>query len=312
MPVLNNPVTIEPGATFGGYVVYGDGVTDDTPAIQEALNTSDVIVALATYAIAGNVTIPTGRNISCQNGATFLDTQAKDTRMLQIGYDSSSIGNNSIVGCTLQGTDTSSDYSTYQGGIGGYSELLEVNSGKGLHTDNVLIENDTFLDAQGDSLITYSPCGTNNPGACNGGTPGTEGPSHIFIVNDTVTHCAQPGVHLNGGQLIVVTGLNSTDDDETDSNVQQVMTTWWYNNKFTTQNGSLDPLNGRIYGPKHTCTGDTLIQENDSGCYSYNNDIDGVGTGGASVLWEPSGCLGGGGHYSNESLTNGAVLNTGC
>ncbi len=176
IPVLNNPVTIEPGATFGGYIVYGDGVTDDTPAIQEALNTSDVIVASATYAIAGNVTIPTGRNISCQNGATFLDTQAKDTRMLQIGYDSSSIGNNSIVGCTLQGTDSSSDYSTYQGGIGGYSELLEVNSGKGLHTNNVLIENDTFLDAQGDSLITYSPCGTRNTGSpCNNANAGLRG-----------------------------------------------------------------------------------------------------------------------------------------
>ncbi len=315
IPALNNPVTIKPGASFGGYFVYGDGVTDDTSAIQAALNTSDIIVAPATYAIAGDVSIPTNRNISCQEGAIFLDTQAKRTRMLQIGYSMSSLGNNSIVGCKLQGTDTADNYSTYQGGTEGYSELLEVNSGKGLHTNNVLIENDTFLDAQGDSLITYSPCGTNNTGACNGGAPGTEGPSHIFIVNDTVSHCAQPGVHLNGGQLVVVTGLNSTDctdDDETDSNVQQVMTTWWYNNKFTTQNGSLDPLNGRIYGPKHTCTGDTLIPENDSGCYSYNNNIDGVGLGGPSVLSEPSGCPGGGGHYSNESLTNGAVLNTGC
>lgn len=316
IPSLNSPVTISPGATFAGYTVYGDGVTDDTDAIQAALNTSDVIVAPATYAIAGSVSIPTGRNISCENGATFLDTQSTGTRMLEIGRSADSVGNNSIVGCNLQGTDSAADYSTFQGGTSAYSELLEISSGKGLHTDNVLIENDSFSNAQGDSIITYSPCGTNNTGGpCNDGAPGTEGPSNVFIVNDTVSHCAQPGVHLNGGQLIVVTGLTSTDctdDDETDSNVQQVITSWWYNNKFTTQDGSLDPLNGRIYAPKHSCTGDGLIPEDDSGCYSYNNDIDGVGLGGPSILSEPPGCPGGGGHYSNESLTNGAILDGGC
>jgi hypothetical protein len=316
VPSLNNPVTIRPGATFAGYTVAGDGVTDDTAAIQAALDTSDVTVAPATYAIGGSVTIPTGRNISCQNGATFLDTQSTGTRMFQIGRSYDSVGDNSIVGCNLQGTDSAADYSTFQGGISDYSELLEISSGKGLHTDNLLVENNTFSNAQGDSIITYSPCGVNNTGdPCNNGAPGTEGPSHIFIVNNTVSHCAQPGVHLNGGQLIVVTGLTSTDcsdDDETDANVQQVITSWWYNNKFTTQLGTLDPLNGRIYGPKHSCTGNGLIPENDSGCYSYDNDIDGVGLGGPSIMSEPPGCPGGGGHYANETLTNGAVLDAGC
>jgi hypothetical protein len=236
--------------------------------------------------------------------------------MFQIGFDSSSIGNNSIVGCTLEGTDTASNYSTYTGGIGGYSELLEIASGWGLHTDNVLVENNTFLNGQGDDIITYSPCGTANTGAsCNKGTPGTEGPSHIFVVNNTISHCAQPGIHFNGGQLLVATGNALTDctaDDEVDSNVLQVMTAWWSNNTFTTVKGELDALNGRLGAPKHTCTGDTLIPEDDSGCYSYNNIISDVGLGGPAVLWKPSGCAGGGGHYMNDSLTGGAVLNTGC
>ena len=316
IPPLKSPVTIKPGAHFNGYVVYGNGVTDDTPAIQAALNTSDVIVAPAVYAIAGNVTIPTARNISCESGATFLDTQSRATRMFQIGYSSSSVGNNSIVGCTLEGTDTAANYSTYTGGVGGYSELLEIASGWGLHTDNVLIENNTFLNGQGDDIITYSPCGTAHTGApCNNGSPGTEGPSHIFVVNDTISHCAQPGIHFNGGQLLVATGNVLTDctaDDEVDSNVLQVMTAWWSNNTFTTVKGEFNPLNGRLSAPKHTCTGDTLIPENDAGCYSYNNIIDGVGFGGPTVLWRPSGCAGGGGHYVNDSLTNGAVLNSGC
>ncbi len=320
IPPLKNPITIKPGANVNGYVIYGDGVTDDTAGIQAALNSSDILVAPATYAIGGNVTIPTWRNISCQSGAIFLDTQDLTTRMFQIGYSSSSIGNNSIVGCTLQGTDfvvgSPGSFANYRGGTSGYSELLEIASGWGLHTNNVLIENDTFSDAQGDALLTYSPCGTNNIGsACNDGSPGTEGPSNISIVNSTVEHCSQPGFHLNGGQNIVVEGntsIDCVDDDEVDSNVLQVMTTWWYNNKFTTKYGWLDPQNNQMYGPWHSCTGDDLIPENDSGCWSFDNNIDGTSNYGPTVLLEPSGCPGGGGHYLNESLSNGAQLSNGC
>ncbi len=318
IPALRNPLTVKPKSVFGGHSIHGDGTTDDTAGIQAALNASDIIVAPATYAIAGNVSIPTGRNISCQSGAIFFDTQSKGTRMFQIGYgDPSSNGNNSIVGCTFQGTDTAKDYSTYRGGNSGYSELLEISTG-GQHTDDVLIQNNTFLNAQGDSVLTYSPCGmaNNGSGPCNGGAPGTEGPSNIFIVNNTVNHCAQPGIHLNGGQGLVVKGNILTDcsgDDEADSNVLQIMTSWWYDNKFTTQYGTLDALNGQIVGPEHSCTGNDLIPENDGGCWSFNNVIDGVSSGGfPGVLHEPSGCAGGGGHYVNESLTNGAQLRTGC
>jgi hypothetical protein len=318
IPALRNPLTVKPGNVFGNNIIHGDGATDDTAGIQAALNASDIIVTPAIYAIAGSVNIPTGRNISCQSGAIFFNTQLTTTRAFKIGFSSGSVGNNSIVGCTFKGTDTADNYSTYCCGTSSnYSEMFYITSGYGIHTDNVLVENNTFLDSQGDSIITYSPCGTNNSGGtfCNGGAPGTEGPSNIFIVNNTVSHCAQPGIHLNGGQNLVVAGNLVTDcnaDDEVDSNVLQIMTSWWHDNKFTTQLGTLDVLRGHIVGPTHTCTGDFLIPENDSGCYSYNNVIDGVGVGGASILEEPSGCAGGGGHYINETLTNGAVLKTGC
>jgi hypothetical protein len=318
IPALRNPLTVKPKSVFGGHTIHGDGTTDDTAGIQAALNASDIIVAPATYAIAGNVTIPTGRNISCQSGAIFFDTQSKGTRMFQIGYgDRSSNGNNSIVGCTFQGTDTANNYSTYHGGTSGYSELLVISTGGGQHTDNVLIQNDTFLDAQGDSVLTYSPCGTanNGSGPCNNGAPGTEGPSNIFFVNDTVSHCVQPGIHLNGGQNLVVTGLTSTDcwdDDEADANVLQVISSWWYANTFATQNGRTGAYLGTAV---HTCTGNDLIAEDDQYCYSYNNTITGVtsfGPSQPSILLEPKGCAGGGGHYINETLTNGAQLWTGC
>ena len=320
IPALTNPLTIKPGNVFGNNIIHGDGVTDDTAGIQAALNASDIIVTPATYAIAGNVTIPTGRNISCQRGATFFDTQSKGTRMFQIGFSRFSVGDNSIVGCHLRGTDFlfghPGSYANYRGGNSGYSELLEISTGSGVHTHNVLIENDVFSDAQGDALLTYSPCGTRNTGGpCNNGPPGTEGPSDIFVVDSVVEHCSQPGIHLNGGQNLVVTGLTSVDcvdDDEADANVLQVMTAWWYANKFTTIHGWLNPQNNQIHGPIHSCTGNDLIPEDDSGCWSFNNNIDGTGPGGPSILSEPLGCSGGGGHYINESLTNGAQLRTGC
>src|SRR5260370_26196519 len=71
IPALNSPVTIKPRASCGGFLVYGAGATDDTQPIQSALNTSDVIVAPATYAIAGSVTIPPTRHISCHTVSLF-------------------------------------------------------------------------------------------------------------------------------------------------------------------------------------------------------------------------------------------------
>src|SRR5260370_34715020 len=105
-------------------------------------------------------------------------------------------------------------------------------------------------------------------GAWDGGACGRGGASNSLMGNNTVKHCAQPGIHLNGGQGLVVKGNILTDcsgDDEADSNVLQIMTSWRYANKFTTQYGTLDALNGQIAGPEHSCTGNDLMPEYDGG-----------------------------------------------
>jgi parallel beta-helix repeat protein len=313
---------VSPGAVFSSITIHGDGVTDDKAGIQAAMVAGNIYVTAATYAIAGTMTVPTGTQIKCNPGAIFLDTQSQTTRMFKIGGGDGAVpfpsnGNNSIVGCTFKGTDTADNYSTYVSSGGGYSDLLEISSGWGNHTDNVLIENNTFLDGQGDHIVTFSPCGTASTGVqCNNGTPGTEGPSNIFIVNNTVSHCEQPGIHLNGGQNLVVAGNTVTDCNaynEVDSGILQVISSWWHDNTFTTVLGK----NGGIYGgqPVHSCDGNITIAQDSSRCYAYNELITGSTSFGPAILAEPTPpCTGGikPGHYINESVTNGAVVDTGC
>lgn len=317
IPALKSPITVGPG-TFG---VVGNGTTDDTAAWQTRLNTSDVIVLPGTYAIAGNLHIPTGRNIQCQSGATFLDTQSKGTTMFLIGGSCATcLGNNSIVGCTFEGTDTpagANNYANYLGGTSGYSELLEIASGWGIHIDNVLIENNTFRDGQGDNLITYSPCGTANTGApCNGGAPGTEGPSNITIYNNTLQHCAQPGIHINGGQNVHVTGNTTTDcniNQEMDTTLQ-VMTGIYmdHNTVISSSNGQLDPLDNNLYGVILSCATAGLAGANGHGCWALQNTVSGCPTSGrCSMLYTNCPGTAAGystGNYYGNSLINGTFI----
>jgi hypothetical protein len=56
--------------------------------------------------------------------------------------------------CARSNLWPAADYSPYQGGTGGYSELFWIASGYRVHTNNVLVENNTFLEGKGDSTIT--------------------------------------------------------------------------------------------------------------------------------------------------------------
>jgi hypothetical protein len=230
------------------------------------------------------------------------------------------LGNNSIVGCTFAGTNTptggATNYGNSRGGGSGYSELFEIGGGYGLHPDNILLENNTFKDPQGDAFITYSPCGTANPGTCGNGAPGTEGPSHVTLYSNTFTHCAQPGLHVNGGQNIHLANNTFTDCnayDEEDPGTLQVMTgIYWNNNTFnTTSYGSSGT------GSLHSCMGSSYIASDGSGCWSVNNLLQGRTSGGAGsqLFVGNTGCAGGHfkpGNYYGNALSDGAFTNTGC
>ena len=65
-PKLSNQQNFVKGATFGGHTVAGNDVTDDTNALQAAVNAGDVFVEAGTYLIGGQVVLPAGRHIQCQ------------------------------------------------------------------------------------------------------------------------------------------------------------------------------------------------------------------------------------------------------
>jgi hypothetical protein len=247
--------------------------------------------------------------------------------MFSIGYaNSSSVGNNSISGCTFAGSDTPSgpptNYANAHSGSGGYTELFEIAQSGGVVVNNVLVYNNHFKDGQGDELITYSNCGTavgSTSWQCNGLTPGTEGPKNIVIYNNTFDHCTQPGLHLNGGQNIHVANNTLTDCNgysEEDPGTLQVMTGLYYNNNTYVTNyyGS----NGA--GSLGSCMGSDYIAADGSGCWFVNNTLTGQttvnpGGVGSELFIGNTTCASGTfklGNYSGNIVNSGAWINTGC
>jgi hypothetical protein len=319
LPKLNNPTTVGPG-THG---VVGNGVTDDTAAWQTLLNAGDVIVQSGTYAIAGSLTIPTGRNIQCQAGATFYDVQINTTHMFLIGWGNpASTGNNSISGCTFAGTDTPSgpptNYANSIPSSGGYTELFDIAQSGGVVVNNVLLYKNHFKDGQGDELIIYSNCGppVASSWQCNGLTPGTEGPNNIVVYNNTFDHCSQPGLHVNGGQNIHLANNAFTDcngyDEEDPGTLQVMIGIYWNNNTYqTSQYGDGGA------GSLGSCMGSDYIASNGTGCWFVNNTLTGATSGGSGTqLFEGNTSCASGtfkpGNYSGNVVNSGAWINTGC
>jgi hypothetical protein len=195
-PSLVNAASVLPGASFGDNTVSGDGVTDDTAAFQAALNASDICIQSgATYAIYGTLNVPPNRNIQCQPGATILNPvhDAGNPNMtFAFGWDQPA-SNNSLVGCTIEGTDTSNPPQYDESNEYNYLTVIGAYGSAGVNHD-VLIEGNAYKNGWTDELMTYA--GTSDPNS---------GPQAVTVAANTFSHCGFHGTHPNGGQGLVFT-----------------------------------------------------------------------------------------------------------
>lgn len=298
-------VDVAPGSTFGGSTCNGNGSGDDTACINSALSSGSILVEPGTYNINGEVRPPAGSNIVCKPGAIFYDTATSNGRMIDIGYDNTTKGNNMIIGCEMRGSYPPSE------NVSGrcpncYSELTAVGQNSPV---DVLFFGDDYGEAHGDLLLTYSNCGTAFTNYCGGQTPQNSGPNDVTVLMSYFHGPSDQGiVHLNGGHGLHVIFDKLVDDfadNEQDSNVMQIIGSNWAHDVFTSYQGAWDTGNGQM-DPYFTCTGHGGIGANNSECYMNDNQIVGGNSSYPAniyILTNGSGC----GNYMSNSLTDGAV-----
>jgi hypothetical protein len=122
VPLAAGYVTFQPGASFGGYTVHGDGVTSDCDALVAALNSADVLVepgrsngsgGFDLYDVAGcsgtRITRPNA-NLRCDTNLVggsspilnvgFMNTFSTDFNFLIYQVE---VAAGSVMGCTFRG-----------------------------------------------------------------------------------------------------------------------------------------------------------------------------------------------------------------
>jgi hypothetical protein len=301
-PALVSPVTIQPGAVFGGNTVHGDGSTDDTAPFQAALNSNDVCIQAGhTYIINGTLNVPPNRNIQCQNPTTTIILNPLKTgsnMTFAFGWSQPS-SNDSLVGCQIAGTDTAvpAQYSV----TNEYNYLTLISdyaAGYPSSVDsNILIEGNIYRNGWTDMILTYA--GSNSP---------TSGPNNVTIAANKIYGGAFHGWHLNGGQnLLVEYNVSDAVDNEPeiDPGTSQVMTGTITHEYFT---NSVGPTEGNAlsYGYMTGCGTDDYSSIY-SGLSITNNTIDGLGVSGSARILLGGTSGGCSATFSGNTCINGAA-----
>ena len=76
---LNNKVKLNDVVSVKDFGAVGDGVTDDTAAIQAAITAGNAIFPPGSYALTGDISIPSNRKIVISKGATVTNTGGRFT-----------------------------------------------------------------------------------------------------------------------------------------------------------------------------------------------------------------------------------------
>jgi hypothetical protein len=154
----------------------GDRVNDDTAAFQTAINAGDILIPSGTYAIYGSIKVPDNRNIQCQPGAILLNPSHTGGNEI---FWWQGTENGSLVGCTLEGTNTTSPPGYDATREFNFLVLISAVNGRG---GNVIVKNNTFKNGWGNSeLQLYGNDDT--------------GPVHnVVVFNNEFDNCGYYGV----------------------------------------------------------------------------------------------------------------------
>ena len=203
---------VQPGSVFGGATCHGDGTTDDTACIYNAMGSGNqsLFIKGGTYLITGDNDPPNATNILCQPGTVLFNGNNSPAGigggMLRFGYTSPNSGNDTVLNCKLRGT-----YDMGLGRVDAYDELLQV--GDNGNPQNFMFAGLELVNAHGDGFITYQAAAglTNNP-------------RDVSFLFNWVHRSDQPGEHINGGTHIH-SALNLFENTgsypESDSQLQQ-------------------------------------------------------------------------------------------
>jgi hypothetical protein len=173
-PALHAPIqTVSLGQhTYGGrqYTVHGDGVQDETAAIQAAINAGDVDVLAGVYQVNGTLSVPSNRNILCETKSNPQSgTVAFQHLAATSGYHMFSLNgtnNASFYGCQFRevGYNTSGapNCSNYLGGTiwlePGSNNKIDVNDFNGVNGYNgaVALEQVSASQTNANNRISYN------------------------------------------------------------------------------------------------------------------------------------------------------------
>lgn len=184
------------------YGAIGDGVADDTKALQECFKHNNVNLGNKTYVVSGQIELTSDMRIA-GNGATIIDTYNGKT------FYAKDCKNIHISGINFSGTAKKAKTDTY---------IIRFENCENVVIDNIKIDGCYHgLMFSGTSYVTVR-----NSVFCNGNGwvfsfgPYSEKYSHVYVENNECYNCEYDGIKFTGYVSDVVVTGNKCHDNARD------------------------------------------------------------------------------------------------
>jgi hypothetical protein len=168
----------EPYVDVTQFGAVGDGVTDDTAAIQAALDAGGgkiVFFPAGTYMVNANLTNHIGLRVTKPWTRLVLDPAAT-LKVIPNGSDNYALLQITAADCSLESGTFQGDVSTHTGTTGEWGHLLVIDTG----ADRFLAQRTLFRDAWGDGVVIQ------------------RGPADVQVISCTADNNRRQGMSITG------------------------------------------------------------------------------------------------------------------